>query len=46
MGIDTFVGSGLSEEDKNMFKIKLNININNDENKKMEPIISMKMMMV
>ena len=43
MDIDTFVGAGL---DKNFDKIKLNININNDENKKMEPIMNIKMMMV
>jgi len=34
MGIDIFVGSGLSEEDKNLVKNMLNININDDENKK------------
>ena len=46
MGIDAFVGAGLSEKDKNFGKIKINININNDENKKMEPIMNIKMMMV
>ena len=34
MGIDIFVGSGLSEEDKNLVKNMLNINTNDDENKK------------
>ena len=34
MGIDIFVGSGLSEEDKNLVKNMLNINSNDDENKK------------
>ena len=34
MGIDIFVGSGLSEEDKNLVKNMLNINVNDDENKK------------
>ena len=34
MGIDIFVGSGLSEEDKNLVKNMLNINSNEDENKK------------
>ena len=34
MGIDIFVGSGLSEEDKNLVKNMLNINNNDDENKK------------
>jgi len=34
MGIDIFVGSGLSEDDKNLVKNMLNINTNDDENKK------------
>ena len=34
MGIDIFVGSGLSEEDKNLVKNMLNINTTDDENKK------------
>ena len=34
MGIDIFVGSGLSEEDKNLVKNMLNINTNDDDNKK------------
>ena len=34
MGIDIFVGSGLSEENKNLVKNMLNINVNDDENKK------------
>ena len=34
MGIDIFVGSGLSEEDKNLVKNMLNINTNDDETKK------------
>ena len=34
MGIDIFVGSALSEEDKNLVKNMLNINTNDDENKK------------
>ena len=34
MGIDIFVGSGLSEDDKNLVKNMLNINANDDENKK------------
>ena len=34
MGIDIFVGSGLSEEDKNLVKNMLNLNNNEDENKK------------
>ena len=34
MGIDIFVGSGLSEEDKNLVKNMLNLNSNEDENKK------------
>ena len=34
MGIDIFVGSGLSEEDKNLVRNMLNLNNNEDENKK------------
>ena len=34
MGIDIFVGSGLSEEDKSLVKNMLNIKSNDDENKK------------
>ena len=34
MGIDIFVGSGLSEEDKNLVKNMLNLNSNEDDNKK------------
>ena len=34
MGIDIFVGSGLSEEDKNLVRNMLNLNSNEDENKK------------
>ena len=34
MGIDIFVGSGLSEEDKNLVKNMLNLNDNDNENKK------------
>ena len=34
MGIDIFIGSGLSDEDKNLVKNMLNLNSNEDEDKK------------